>query len=65
MATVVIQGTPTDNAVFYAFISGLATHAIAKSINTLLTGGLKYASVFAPIQIFHMTMLITLLRWNI
>lgn len=65
MATVVMQGSPTDNAVLYAFILGLATHAIAKSVNALLTGGLKYALAFAPIQILHMGVLITLLWWNI
>lgn len=65
MATIVIQGTPTEQGIFMAFILGLATHAIAKSINAALTGGAKFALIFAPIQIFHMAVLIALLgsRW--
>ncbi|MGE8539979.1 MgtC/SapB family protein [Acinetobacter sp. ANC 3813] len=61
MATVVMQGSPDQSAVFYAFIFGLAAHAIAKSINALLTGGWQYFRVFAPIQILHMAVLISLL----
>nr|WP_171254474.1 MgtC/SapB family protein [Acinetobacter pragensis] len=61
MATVVMQGSPAETAVFYAFILGLAAHAIAKSINALLTGGWQYFRVFAPVQILHMAVLISLL----
>lgn len=65
MATVVMQGTPTDTAVISAFIFGLATHAIAKSVNAALTGGMQYFIAFAPIQILHMMVLIGLLYWMI
>lgn len=65
MATVVMQGAPAENGVFYAFILGLAAHAVAKSVNAALTGGLKFALAFAPIQIFHMAVLIALLWWTV
>lgn len=64
MAAVVIQGTPADQAVFFAFILGLAAHAAAKSANALLTGGWKFFLAFTPIQILHMAVLIILLYWN-
>jgi len=61
MATVVMQGPPAQDGIFLAFILGLATHAIAKSINAALTGGFKFALIFVPIQIFHMAVFIALL----
>ena len=42
---------------------GLAAHAIAKSINAFLSGGSRYALIFAPIQILHMTMFIIVFVW--
>lgn len=65
MATVVMQGAPTDTMLIAAFLLGLATHAIAKSINAALTGGLQYFIAFAPIQILHMGVLIGLLYWQL
>ena len=65
MATVVIQGTPADQAVFWAFILGLGAHAAAKSVNALLTGGWKFFLAFAPVQFFHMAVLIALLWWTV
>lgn len=61
MATVVIQGTPDNSTVFYAFVLGMIAHAIAKSINAFITGGYRYFAYFAPIQILHIAVLITLL----
>lgn len=61
MATVVMQGTPEHTMVFYAFILGMGIHAISKSINAFLTGGLKYACAFAPFQILHMAIFIVLM----
>jgi uncharacterized membrane protein (DUF4010 family) len=64
MATVVMQGAPTDTAAMSAFILGLAAHAVAKSVNAALTGGKQYFIAFAPIQILHMVVLIGLLYWS-
>ena len=64
MATVVMQGAPTDTAAMSAFILGLTAHAVAKSINAALTGGKQYFIAFAPIQILHMVVLIGLLYWS-
>lgn len=64
MATVVMQGAPTDTATMSAFILGLAAHALAKSVNAALTGGKQYFIAFAPIQILHMVVLIGLLYWG-
>ena len=64
MATVVMQGTPTDTAAMSALILGLAAHAVAKSVNAALTGGKQYFIAFAPIQILHMVVLIGLLYWS-
>ncbi len=64
MATVVMQGAPTDTAAMSAFILGLAAHAVAKSVNAALTGGKQYFIAFAPIQILHMAVLIGLLYWS-
>lgn len=63
MATVVIQGEPTNTTLRYAIILGLSAHAISKSINAAITGGWRFALIFAPIQILHMLVLITLLWW--
>ena len=59
LATIVIQGEPSNHILSLAFVLGLAAHAIAKSINAFLSGGSRYALIFAPIQILHMTMFIT------
>lgn len=53
MATVVLQGPPTDSGIFWAFLLGLGTHAIAKSVNAALTGGRKFALYFVPLQVLH------------
>ncbi|WP_347473930.1 MgtC/SapB family protein [Acinetobacter thermotolerans] len=63
MASVVIQGDPSDVRLIQALLIGLAAHAIAKSVNAGLTGGLKYVLYFAPIQILHMAVLIGILWW--
>ncbi|EMY2550034.1 Mg2+ transporter-C, MgtC family protein, partial [Acinetobacter baumannii] len=44
---------------------GFAVHAIAKSINSAISGGLHYALAFIPAQILHMTIFISLLWMNI
>lgn len=54
MATVVLQGTPTNNTLIYALVIGLIAHACSKCINSYLTGGWKYFLYFAPIQVLHM-----------
>ncbi|EMU9603893.1 Mg2+ transporter-C, MgtC family protein, partial [Acinetobacter baumannii] len=48
-----------------AFMGGFAVHAIAKSINSAISGGLHYALAFIPAQILHMTIFISLLWMNI
>lgn len=63
MATVVMQGPPTNLNILNAVILGLAAHAIAKSINAAITGGFKFFIAFAPAQILHMTILIMSLLW--
>ena len=65
MATVVMQGTPTDTAVITAFLLGLAVHSVAKCVNAALTGGMQYFLAFAPVQILHMSILIGLMYWNL
>ena len=61
MAAVVMQGNPTNPILLLALLLGLATHAISKSINAVMTGGFQYARAFVPIQIIHMTVLIILI----
>lgn len=63
LSTIIIQGDPTNPILAWAFGLGLASHAIAKSINALLTGGSRFALFFAPIQILHMTAFIFLFLW--
>ena len=63
LATIVIQGEPSNHILSLAFVLGLAAHAIAKSINAFLSGGSRYALIFAPIQILHMTMFIIVFVW--
>ena len=60
LSTIFIQGDPSNSILALAFVLGLAAHAIAKSVNALLTGGSRYALFFAPIQILHMSIFIIL-----
>ncbi|OAL81706.1 Mg2+ transporter-C, MgtC family protein [Acinetobacter sp. SFB] len=62
-AAVVIQGVPTSTSLVYAMMLGLGAHAISKSINAAISGGLKFALYFTPVQILHMTVLIGILWW--
>lgn len=39
LATIVIQGEPSNAVLSLAFLLGLAAHAVAKSINALISGG--------------------------
>ncbi|ENV98225.1 hypothetical protein F938_01079 [Acinetobacter bereziniae LMG 1003 = CIP 70.12] len=63
LATIVIQGEPSNAVLSLAFLLGLAAHAVAKSINALISGGGRYALVFAPIQILHMLIFIVIFIW--
>ncbi|WP_180186716.1 DUF4010 domain-containing protein [Acinetobacter sp. YH01008] len=63
MASVVIQGDPSNTRLIYALLLGLGAHAVAKSANAALTGGWKFVLYFAPVQILHMAVLIGLLWW--
>lgn len=63
LATIVIQGEPSHSVLSLAFLLGLAAHAVAKSINALISGGSHYALVFAPIQILHMLIFIGIFVW--
>ncbi|MBO3660987.1 MgtC/SapB family protein [Acinetobacter variabilis] len=63
MASVVIQGDPSNTRLIYALLLGLGAHALAKSVNAALTGGFKFALYFAPIQILHMAVLIGIFWW--
>ncbi|WP_284880137.1 MgtC/SapB family protein [Acinetobacter variabilis] len=65
MASVVIQGDPSNTRLIYALLLGLGAHALAKSVNAALTGGFKFALYFAPIQILHMAVLIGILWWTL
>lgn len=65
MATVVVQGDPSNTSLLYALIIGLAAHAVSKSINAAISGGLKFALYFAPVQILHMAVLIAVLWWMV
>lgn len=60
LSTIFIQGDPSNSILALAFGLGLVAHAIAKSVNALLTGGSRYALFFAPIQILHMSIFIIL-----
>lgn len=62
-AAVVVQGEPTNSSLLYAMMLGLAAHAISKCINAAISGGLKFALYFAPVQILHMAVLIGVLWW--
>ncbi len=63
MAAVIMQGSPNSNAVFYAFIFGMAAHAAAKSVNAFLSGGFRFFLYFMPVQIVHMAIFIGLFIW--
>ena len=63
MASVIVQGDPSNTRLIYALLLGLGAHALAKSINAALTGGFKFALYFAPIQMLHMAVLIGILWW--
>lgn len=65
LATIVIQGEPSNAVLSLAFLLGLAAHAVAKSINALISGGSRYALVFAPIQILHMLIFIVIFIWGL
>ncbi|WP_111892938.1 MgtC/SapB family protein [Acinetobacter sp. MB5] len=68
MAAVVLQGDPRSaqgNILLFAVMLGLLMHAFAKSINASLSGGWKYGLAFAPVQIFHMLLLVMLLWGSI
>ncbi|WP_151961525.1 MgtC/SapB family protein [Acinetobacter bereziniae] len=65
LATIVIQGEPSNALLSLAFLLGLAAHAVAKSINALISGGGRYALVFAPIQILHMLIFIVIFTWGL
>jgi uncharacterized membrane protein (DUF4010 family) len=65
---VIVQGEPDSahmSPLLIAFMGGFAVHAIAKSINSAISGGLPYALAFVPAQLIHMTIFITLLWLNI
>ena len=64
-AAVVVQGEPTNSSLLYAMMLGLAAHAVSKSINAAISGGLKFALYFAPVQILHMLVLIAVLWWMV
>lgn len=64
-AAVVVQGEPTNTSLLYAMMLGLAAHAVSKSINAAISGGLKFALYFAPVQILHMLVLIAVLWWMV
>ncbi len=65
MAGVVIQGDPSNLRLIQAVLLGLGAHAVAKSVNAGLTGGLKYVLYFAPVQILHMAVFIAIVWWMI
>lgn len=65
MASVVVQGDPSNLRLIYALLLGLGAHALAKSANAALTGGWKFVLYFAPVQILHMAVLIGLLWWMV
>ena len=65
MASVVVQGDPSNMRLIYALLLGLGAHALAKSANAALTGGWKFVLYFAPVQILHMAVLIGLLWWMV
>lgn len=65
MAGVVIQGDPSNTHLIYALLLGLGAHAVAKSVNAVLTGGFKFALYFAPVQLIQMAVLIGLVWWSL
>ncbi|MCP0915989.1 MgtC/SapB family protein [Acinetobacter indicus] len=65
MASVVIQGDPSNTRLIYALLLGLGAHAVAKSVNAAVTGGFKFSLYFAPVQILHMAVLIGILWWMV
>lgn len=65
LATIVIQGEPSNAVLSLAFLLGLAAHAVAKSINALISGGGRYALFFAPIQILHILIFIVIFTWGL
>lgn len=68
IAAVIVQGEP-DSAhmtpLLIAFLGGFAVHALAKSVNSAISGGLRYALAFVPAQLIHIAIFITLLWLNI
>lgn len=67
IAAVIVQGEPTGaqaNVLAFSFMGGMLIHAIAKSINSALTGGKAYARDFIPVQIIHMLVFVILMWWS-
>ena len=64
-AVIVQEPNNSQTSLLIAFMGGFAVHAIAKSINSAISGGLHYALAFIPAQILHMTIFIGLLWMNI
>lgn len=68
IAALVLQGAPDSaqgGVLLFALMAGLLMHALAKSINAGLSGGLKYMLAFAPVQILHMLVLVLLIWMSI
>lgn len=68
IAAVIVQGEPDSahmTSLLIAFLGGFAVHALAKSVNSAISGGLHYALAFVPAQLIHMGILITLLWLNV
>ena len=64
IAAVVAQGEPhsaQSSTLLFALMLGLSAHAVAKSINAWISGGLRYALAFIPAQLLHMAILVGLL----
>ncbi len=60
---VVMQGPPSQQVLLYALILGVVAHAIAKCVNAVLIGGLRFALYFAPTQILHMLALVAIFMY--
>ena len=68
IAAVIVQGEPTTahaHTLLIALTGGLVIHAIAKSVNSALTGGTRYALAFVPAQLVHMSIMAILLWMNV
>ena len=68
IAAVIVQGEPNPShtsTLLIAFMAGFAVHAIAKSVNSVISGGSAYAVAFIPAQLVHMAIFIALLWFNV